>query len=59
MLSAVRGIPDRPAGVSIGVATGAASELTDVLHRADQAMYAAKRSGGDAVREHAGTWPLG
>jgi diguanylate cyclase (GGDEF)-like protein len=59
MLSAVRQIPDRPATVSIGVATGTAAELTVVLHRADQAMYAAKRAGGDAVREHAGTWPLG
>ncbi|GAA2615030.1 GGDEF domain-containing protein [Paractinoplanes durhamensis] len=51
MLAAVRTLPDCPATVSIGVATAAADELGEALHRADQAMYDAKRSGGDAVRE--------
>ncbi|GAA0576736.1 hypothetical protein GCM10010172_71930 [Paractinoplanes ferrugineus] len=51
MLAAVRELPDSPATVSIGVATAPADELGEALHRADQAMYDAKRSGGDAVRE--------
>ncbi|GIF20309.1 diguanylate cyclase (GGDEF)-like protein [Actinoplanes tereljensis] len=51
MLAAVRELPDCPATVSIGVAAAAADELGEALHRADRAMYDAKRSGGDAVRE--------
>jgi len=52
LLLAVRAIPDSPATVSIGVATAPAGSLLDALHQADQAMYAAKRAGGDAVREY-------
>ncbi|MEU4241739.1 GGDEF domain-containing protein [Actinoplanes sp. NPDC026619] len=51
MLTAVRELRESPATVSIGVATSSATELGEALHRADQAMYDAKRSGGDAVRE--------
>jgi diguanylate cyclase (GGDEF)-like protein/PAS domain S-box-containing protein len=39
-------------GVSIGIATGAASELASVLERADGAMYQAKAQGGP------GAWRL-
>jgi GGDEF domain-containing protein len=35
--------------VSVGVATAPAADLPATLHRADQAMYQAKRAGGDAV----------
>lgn len=35
--------------VSAGVACGPASELADVLHRADAALYAAKRAGRNRV----------
>ncbi|MEO5608132.1 MAG: GGDEF domain-containing protein, partial [Ornithinibacter sp.] len=39
------------ATVSVGVSTGSAASIEDVLLRtADEAMYAAKRSGGGAVR---------
>ncbi len=50
MVRAVRDIPDCLATVSIGVAGGPAHGLEDTLCRADQAMYCAKRAGGDAVR---------
>jgi diguanylate cyclase (GGDEF)-like protein len=50
MVSAVRTIPDCPATVSIGVASTPAATLGAALHRADQAMYEAKRAGGNAVR---------
>jgi len=33
--------------VSIGIATGPSAAIQDTLHRADQAMYAAKQAGGD------------
>jgi diguanylate cyclase (GGDEF)-like protein len=49
MVRAVRELPDCPATVSIGVADGPALELSDVLARADAAMYQVKRSGGDGV----------
>ncbi|MEV6841893.1 GGDEF domain-containing protein [Actinoplanes sp. NPDC051411] len=49
MVRAVRELPDCPATVSIGVADGPALELRDTLIRADAAMYAVKRSGGDGV----------
>jgi diguanylate cyclase (GGDEF)-like protein len=49
MVDAVRGIPDCLATVSIGVASGPAHALIDTVRRADQAMYVAKRAGGDAV----------
>jgi diguanylate cyclase (GGDEF)-like protein len=49
MVQAVRELPDCPATVSIGVADGPALELSDVLARADAAMYHVKRSGGDGV----------
>jgi diguanylate cyclase (GGDEF)-like protein len=49
MVEAVRAIPDCLATVSIGVASGPAHALTDTVWRADQAMYVAKRAGGDAV----------
>lgn len=49
MVRAVRDLPDCPATVSIGVADGPALELSDVLARADAAMYQVKRSGGDGV----------
>jgi diguanylate cyclase (GGDEF)-like protein len=50
MVDAVRAIPDCPATVSIGVAGAYASDLPDTLGRADQAMYRAKRRGGDGVQ---------
>ncbi|WP_433360317.1 diguanylate cyclase domain-containing protein [Actinoplanes sp. CA-142083] len=50
MLAAVRALPDCPATVSIGIATAPAIALGDALLRADQAMYEAKRAGGDAIR---------
>ena len=50
MLIAVRALPDCPATISIGVAAAPAVALGDALHRADQAMYEAKRAGGDAIR---------
>jgi diguanylate cyclase (GGDEF)-like protein len=53
MVTAVRELPDCPTTVSIGVASGPAVALGEALQRADQAMYEAKRAGGDAVREHA------
>jgi diguanylate cyclase (GGDEF)-like protein len=40
--------------VSIGVASGPPAELTALLEAADQAMYVAKRAGGDAVRQAVG-----
>ena len=43
-------LPDCPATISIGVAVAPAVALGDALHRADQAMYEAKRAGGDAIR---------
>lgn len=49
MVAAVRGIPDCPATVSIGVAAAYAADLPDALRRADQAMYRVKRRGGDGV----------
>ncbi|HEY0536272.1 MAG TPA: GGDEF domain-containing protein [Actinoplanes sp.] len=49
MVRAVRDLPDCPATVSIGVADGPALELSEALIRADAAMYAVKRSGGDGV----------
>jgi diguanylate cyclase (GGDEF)-like protein len=36
--------------VSIGIATGPSVAIAETLHRADQAMYAAKRAGGDQTR---------
>ncbi|MEU4156745.1 GGDEF domain-containing protein [Actinoplanes sp. NPDC026670] len=50
MVEAVRAIPDCPATLSIGVAVAAADELPAALERADEAMYAVKRAGGDGVR---------
>jgi diguanylate cyclase (GGDEF)-like protein len=50
MLAAVRALPDCPATVSIGIAAAPAIALGDALYRADQAMYEAKRAGGDAIR---------
>jgi diguanylate cyclase (GGDEF)-like protein len=52
MVEAVRRIPDCPATVSIGVASARAGDLPDALRRADQAMYRAKRRGGDGVEEY-------
>ncbi|MBU2664964.1 GGDEF domain-containing protein [Actinoplanes bogorensis] len=49
MVLAVRGIPDCPATLSIGVAGGPASTLPAVVDLADAAMYRAKRRGGDGV----------
>ncbi len=49
MVVAVREIPDCPATVSVGVATAPSADLPATLHHADQAMYQAKRAGGDAV----------
>ena len=49
MVDAVRAIPDCLATVSIGVAGAYAPDLPDTLDRADQAMYRAKRRGGDGV----------
>jgi diguanylate cyclase (GGDEF)-like protein len=50
MLTAVRALPDCPATISIGMAAAPAVALVDALQRADQAMYEAKRAGGDAIR---------
>lgn len=45
----------RPVTLSVGVVTARGGEgPEDVLARADAAMYAAKRAGGDAVRTHDG-----
>ncbi|MDD7940799.1 GGDEF domain-containing protein [Actinomycetospora lutea] len=45
----------RPVTLSVGVVAACAGEgPADVLARADAAMYAAKRAGGDAVRTHDG-----
>ncbi|HWH00008.1 MAG TPA: diguanylate cyclase [Pilimelia sp.] len=51
MVEAVRAIPDCLATVSVGVAGGTAAGVRDTLRRADEAMYAAKRAGGDRVRD--------
>ncbi|WP_433292368.1 diguanylate cyclase domain-containing protein [Actinoplanes sp. CA-030573] len=51
MVEAVRGIPDCPATVSIGVAAAYAADLPDALRRADEAMYRIKRRGGDGVED--------
>ncbi|MFC4068052.1 sensor domain-containing diguanylate cyclase [Actinoplanes subglobosus] len=50
MVQAIRAIPDCPATLSIGVAVAFADELPAALERADEAMYAIKRAGGDGVR---------
>ncbi|MEU8656891.1 GGDEF domain-containing protein [Actinoplanes philippinensis] len=50
MVRAVRAIPDCPATVSIGIAVAPADELPAALERADEAMYAVKRAGGDGVQ---------
>ncbi|HWG98125.1 MAG TPA: GGDEF domain-containing protein [Pilimelia sp.] len=49
MVEAVRAVPDCLATLSVGVAGGAAAAVRDTLARADQAMYVAKRAGGDRV----------
>ncbi|WIM95312.1 GGDEF domain-containing protein [Actinoplanes oblitus] len=49
MVRAVREIPDCVATVSIGVAVAPAATVTEALCRADEAMYRAKRQGGDNV----------
>jgi diguanylate cyclase (GGDEF)-like protein len=48
MVTAVRAVPHCTATVSVGVATAPAADLPATLHEADQAMYKAKRAGGDA-----------
>jgi len=48
MLRAVRDL-DLATTVSIGIATGPSPAIQNTLHRADQAMYAAKGAGGDQV----------
>jgi diguanylate cyclase (GGDEF)-like protein len=50
MVQAVRELPDCPATLSIGVAVASAGGLQAALERADEAMYAVKRAGGDGVR---------
>ena len=50
MLTAVRALQDCPATISIGLAMAPAVALSDALQRADQAMYEAKRAGGDTIR---------
>ncbi|GAA4914457.1 diguanylate cyclase (GGDEF)-like protein [Actinomycetospora succinea] len=56
--SAVAGLPAArgcPVTLSVGVVAARSGEgPADVLARADAAMYAAKRAGGDAVRTHDG-----
>ena len=51
MLQAVRAIPDCLVTLSIGLARGPAAGLDVLVHRADTAMYQAKRRGGDSVQE--------
>ncbi|MGX6603332.1 diguanylate cyclase domain-containing protein [Micromonosporaceae bacterium Da 78-11] len=51
MVYAVRGIPNCPATLSIGVADGHTGELPEIVRRADAAMYRMKRRGGDGVEE--------
>ncbi|WP_433791658.1 diguanylate cyclase domain-containing protein [Actinoplanes sp. CA-252034] len=50
MVRAVRALPDCPATLSIGIAVTPADQLCTALGRADEAMYAVKRAGGDGVR---------
>ncbi len=49
MVRAVRDIPDCPATVSIGLVSGRAGTLLDMMLRADRAMYRVKRRGGDGI----------
>lgn len=50
-IDASRWLPDRGVSVSIGVTTfGAADTLADILRRADEALYQAKRDGRNLVR---------
>jgi diguanylate cyclase (GGDEF)-like protein len=52
------GDPAEPLTVSVGVAAARDGDtVDDLLARADAAMYAAKRSGGDAVRIDSGELP--
>ncbi|MCY1143652.1 GGDEF domain-containing protein [Actinoplanes sp. Pm04-4] len=51
MVRAVRDIPDCPATVSIGLVSGRAGTLIDMVERADRAMYRVKRRGGDGIEE--------
>jgi len=53
MVHAVRGLPNCPATLSIGIARGPAGELVEILRRADAAMYRVKRRGGDGVEDSA------
>jgi diguanylate cyclase (GGDEF)-like protein len=41
--------PGRPLSVSAGVATALSADLTDVMRRADEALYAAKEAGRNRV----------
>ncbi|MFC6006904.1 GGDEF domain-containing protein [Angustibacter luteus] len=49
MVDAVDALPDSPATASIGVCSTPAAALPGAITRADQAMYAAKRAGGNRV----------
>ncbi|MET0417510.1 MAG: GGDEF domain-containing protein [Actinoplanes sp.] len=51
MVRAVRDIPDCPATVSVGLASGRAGTLLDMMLRADRAMYRVKRRGGDGLEK--------
>ena len=51
MVRAVRDLPDCPATVSIGLVSGRAGTLVEMMLRADRAMYRVKRRGGDGIEE--------
>ena len=54
MLAAVRSEPGALTTVSIGVADGRGADVADAMTRADEAMYRAKRDGGDRVGRDGG-----
>ena len=51
MVQAVRDLSDCPVTLSIGVAGAPAHLLPETMAQADQAMYRAKRAGGDGVEQ--------
>jgi diguanylate cyclase (GGDEF)-like protein len=52
MVDTIEALNDLFVTVSIGVATGATSDILATWHTADQAMYVAKRAGGNRAHLH-------